>query len=369
MRAWWAVAVATFATTAAWAEPAFEQVNLVSDGVVPGTRTDPNLMNPWGLAHGPTTPWWVANNGTGTATVYDGNGVPQPPANPLVVTIPGATGGQGAPTGEVFYGGNKFIVSDMAGHMGPARFIFAGEDGVITAWSPNVPPTTPPPSRQAFIMFDATADNAVFKGLAIATDCEGETHLYATDFRNARVVVIDDEFNAVDLGDDAFVDRDRKNPLPKGYAPFGIRAFGERIFVTYALQKPDKHDDQAGPGHGFVDEYDLDGNFIRRVASRGALNSPWGLEIAPKAFGRFDDALLVGNFGDGTIQVYERRGGRFEFEDTLSDVNGEPIVINGLWSIARGNDGPAGSSQQLFFSAGINDEKDGLFGFIRRVHH
>jgi len=332
------------------ADPAFEQINLVSDGAVSGTKVDPNLMNPWGLAASPTGPWWVANNATNTATLYDAAGN----ALPLVVSVPGA------PTGEVFNGGNKFVVSDMRGNMGPALFIFAGEDGVVSGWSPKVP------GNAAIVMYDGSDEGDVYKGLAIATDCKGRTRLYATDFHNARVVVLDDEFNEVELGEERFDD----DHLPRGYAPFGIAAFGQRLFVTYAKQDADKHDDVPGLGHGFIDEYDLEGRFIRRVASRGLLNSPWGLAIGPEKFGRFDDDLLVGNFGDGRIHAFaQSHWGDFYFDGTLRDHKGRPIAIDGLWSIKPGNGGTAGSKNDLYFTAGINGEMDGLFGLIRAKHH
>jgi uncharacterized protein (TIGR03118 family) len=295
----------------------------------------------------------VANNATGTATIYDKDGN----SFPLVVHVPGS------PTGQVFHPTSKFVVSDLHGHMAPAVFIFAGEDGTISAWARDVP--APGPSDQAFVMYDGSDEGDVYKGLAIATNRHGRTRLYATDFHNARVVVLDDEFNEVDLGEERF-DDDR---LPRGYAPFGIAAFGQRLFVTYALQDADKHDDVKGPGHGFIDEYDLDGRFIRRVASRGVLNSPWGLAIGPEKFGRFDDDLLVGNFGDGRIHAFAQAyWGPFYFDGTLRDAHGKPIEIDGLWSIAPGSGGLAGSTNDLYFTAGLNDEADGLFGLIRRAH-
>jgi len=338
-------------------EPAFEEVKLVSDQPGHAKFTDHNLVNAWGLARSTNPaakgPWWVANNGSDTATLYVGDGTPQA----LIVSVPGA------PTGQVFYGGDKFVVSDMHGNMGPARFIFAAEDGTISAWSPAVPP--PPPAKQAFVMYDGSDEGDIYKGLAIATDHRGRTRLYATDFHNGRVVVLDDEFNEVELGKHAF----RDHFLPCGYAPFGIAAFGKRIFVTYALQDDDAEDDVPGAGHGFIDEYDLEGRFIRRVASRGPLNWPWGLAIGPRSFGKFDDTLLVGNFGDGKIHSYEQDWwGRFEFEGTLRNQHGRPIVIDGLWSIMPGDDGPAGSSKDLYFTAGPGGEQHGLFGFIARDH-
>jgi uncharacterized protein (TIGR03118 family) len=352
MRSFLSLGVVMLVSGVAAADPAFEQINLVSDGAVPAPHIDANLVNAWGLAAGPTTAWWVANNGSGTATLYDGSGNPQP----LIVNV------AGAPTGLVFYGGDKFIVSDMHGHMGPARFIFANEDGVVQAWSPAVPP--PAPSTTAFIVYSGSDEGDVYKGLAIATDRRGKTRLYVTDFHNGRVVVLDDDFNEVKLHRHAFTDE----RLPCGYAPFGIAAFDSRIFVTYALQDAAKHDDVAGPGHGFIDEYDLEGRFIRRVASRGELNSPWGLTVGPEAFGRFDDALIVGNFGDGRIHAFKQSPwGHFFFDGTLRDKHDRPIVIDGLWSLAPGNGSLAGSVDDLYFTAGPNGEQDGLFGLIRRV--
>jgi uncharacterized protein (TIGR03118 family) len=211
----------------------FEQVNLVSDQPGHAKFTDPNLVNAWGIARSPdpTPPseWWVANNGSNTATLYLGDGT----AESLIVNTPAD------PTGQVFYGGDKFIVSDDKGNTGPARFIFAAESGTISAWSPGVPP--PGPSTQAFVMYDGSDEGDSYKGLALATDCRGKARLYATDFHNNRVVVLDDTFNEVHLGKRAFRDRE----LPRHYAPFGIAAFGDRIFVTYAVQDADAGDDVA----------------------------------------------------------------------------------------------------------------------------
>ena len=345
------VALLMLVASAARAEPAFERVDLVSDGAVVGTRVDANLMNPWGLVHGPETPWWVANNATKTSTIYTGGGVPAA----LVVTVPGS------PTGAVFNDTDKFLV--CASRCSASKFIFAGEDGVITAWAPDVP--RPGPSTQAFVVYDGSAAGSVYKGLAIATSHGRVHHLYATDFHNGRVDVFNERFEKLPPAEGVFDDDD----IPRGYAPFGIAHFGDRIFVTYAKQDADKHDDVKGPGHGFVDEFDLDGFFVRRVASRGRLNSPWGMALGPESFGEFDDALLVGNFGDGRIHGYKLvpPTGRFFYVGALRDTRGEPIAIDGLWSIAVGNDGAAGSSHDLYFTAGLNGEADGLFGFLRRA--
>ena len=356
----WMVAlwVTASASAAIAGEPQFEQVNLVSDQPGHAKFTDPNLINPWGIARSPdpTPPseWWSANNGSNTATLYLGDGT----AESLIVETPVN------PTGQVFYGGDKFIVSDMHGNTGPARFIFAAESGTVSAWSPGVPP--PGPSKQAFVMYDASSAGAILKGLAIATDGKGRTRLYTTDFHNGRVIVLDDEFNEVDLGHHAFEDRDRREPIPCNYAPFGIAALDGHLFVTYAEQDADASDDVAGEGHGFISEYELDGKFVRRVASRGPLNSPWGLTLGPKSFGRFEGELLVGNFGNGKIHGYKKAGDHFFFDGTLRGEHGKPIVIEGLWSLMPGNDGQAGSSKDLYFSSGPGDEAHGLFGFLRR---
>jgi uncharacterized protein (TIGR03118 family) len=357
-------------------EPFFKETDLVSN--IPGRAmfTDPDLKNPWGLAASATSPWWVADNGTGLSTLYNGQGVKQA----LRVTLEGPDPSTpAAPTGEVFNIGqgkpNTFFFAH-GGQTGQAVFMWSTEDGFIEAWNPGVgtPPPPPPvlPSEQAFITVDnstkgcngTTPDcGSVYKGLAIATTSCGDTRIYATDFRNNHVDVFNDNFSPLDLGEDAF-DDDR---LPPGYAPFGIANLEGRIFVTYAKQDEHKHDDLSGRGHGFVDEYDLDGRFVRRVASRGVLDSPWGLAIAPASFGRYAGDLLVGNFGNGHINVFRQEcHGEFRFVDAIEDKHDRPIVIDGLWSIVPGNNGAAGTSDELFFTAGINGEADGLFGKITR---
>jgi uncharacterized protein (TIGR03118 family) len=328
----------------------FVQHNLVSDGAVPADLTDQNLVNAWGLTTGPGRPWWVANNGTGTSTLYDGNTGAKVP---LTVAVPGD------PTGAVFNGGSGFIVSDGMGHSAPSAFMFASEDGTISGWNPAVPP--PPLSTQAFHVVDNSASGAIYKGLAVASTMTGD-FLYATNFNAGTVDVFDSAFNPVTLAG-AFTDDD----LPAGYAPFGIANLGGTLFVTYALQDAFKHDDVAGEGHGFVDAYDTSGHLLHRIASKGKLNSPWGLAMAPATFGKFSNDLLVGNFGDGRIHAFDpkhfdrpsngRRPGR-----TLRAPNGQPIMIDGLWSLAFGNGSAAGPTDTLFFTAGPNDEGDGLFG-------
>jgi uncharacterized protein (TIGR03118 family) len=328
---------------------------LVSDGNVPAAFTDPNLLNGWGVAFNPNGPVWVSDNHTGKSTLYDGTGQPQA----LVVTIPGVGGESGAPTGIVFAGGNDFVVS-MPGATGtvsgPARFIFASEDGTISGWAPNVNVTKA-------ITVPTPATNANYKGLALSGN--GLTHLlYATDFRNNRVDVFDGAFKPV-VKPGAFMDP----MLPRGYAPFGIQAISGDIFVTYAKQDSAGDDEIAGPGFGFVDVYSPDGALLGRLASRGVLNAPWGLALAPLSFGEFGGAILVGNFGDGTINAFDPRNGHWV--GTLRDQSQHRIHVDGLWGIAFGNGVSAQKTNSLFYAAGPNDEENGAYGVIDPVmkHH
>jgi uncharacterized protein (TIGR03118 family) len=322
------------------------ETDLVSD--VPGAAAnlDPNLVNAWGLVAGPSTPWWVADNGTSLSTLYDGNGNPLS----LVVKVPSA------PTGIVFNGGSSFVISH-GGASGPAVFIFSTESGVLRGWNPSVPP--PATSTMTVKTVDRSHLGAVYKGLAMASTAAG-TFLYATDFHNGRVDMFDSNFNLVS-NPGAFVDP----ALPPHYAPFGIQNLGGVLFVTYAQQNKQRHDDVHGPGHGFVDMYDSRGNLLGRVASKGPLNSPWGLAVAPAGFGQFGGDLLIGNFGDGRINAFApQAGGTYQFAGTLARPNGADIVIDGLWALQFGNDGPAGSSNALYFTAGPAEESHGLFGNI-----
>ncbi len=344
----------------------YQQTNLVSDLPNIAKFQDPNLLNPWGLSHGPTTPWWVSDNGAGVSTLYDGNGTPvnplPPGTPPLVVTIPppaGSPAGTTAtPTGNVFNGTSGFVVTEGSAS-GPSRFIFATEDGTISGWNPSVDKT------HAILEVDRSTvgAGAVYKGLAIASLASG-TFIYATNFRFGTVEMFDSSFNLVG----SFTDPKLANtcPLPNQcYAPFGIQNIGGKLFVTFALQNAEKHDDVSGPAHGFVDVFDTSGNLIQRLILHGRLNSPWGLALAPADFGRFGNALLVGNFGDGRINAYDLNTG--EFLGQLRDQANTPITIDDLWALGFGNDANAGLHNELFFTAGINDEADGLFGKITFV--
>jgi uncharacterized protein (TIGR03118 family) len=324
----------------------FRQENLVSDQPGVAALTDPNLVNPWGISHGPNTPIWVSDNGADVSTLYrtdvPGSRVSQVP---LVVHIPG-----GAPTGQVFNDTSAFTVP---GTTQPALFIFAGEDGDLSAWNQAVSPLT------SAVPVGHTADS-VYKGLALVHTSAGP-RLLAANFHENRIDVFNGSFDRV-RSRRAFRDRS----LPAGYAPFNVAAVGNRVLVTYALQDADAGDDVAGPGHGFVDVYTNRGHFVHRFASRGVLNSPWGMTIAPSSFGRFAGALLIGNFGDGRIHAFDPCHGRFL--GTLRGTSGRPLAIDGLWALVVG-DQVAGGTDAVWFSAGPDDEQHGLLGLLRAAGH
>ncbi len=324
----------------------YRVTNLVSDQHGVALVRDPNLVNAWGLAAGPTTFWWSANNGTNTSTLYDGSGARQP----LVVRV------KGAPTGTVFNGGTGFTVTDGT-TTAPALFLFATESGTIRGWSPTVGTTTPPSTR-TFKVVDRSSRGAIYKGLAIASTAQGD-FLYATDFHRDRVDVFDESFHRVRMPD-AFVDPN----VPNRFAPFGIQTIDGDIFVTYAKQDADAEDDVDGRHLGFVDRFDTSGTLLGRVATRGPLNAPWGLALAPYSFGKFGGDLLVGNFGNGRIHAFDlSAAGGPELAGGLRDDDGA-IRIDGLWGLGFGNDANAGPSGTLFFTAGPDDEEHGLFGTI-----
>jgi uncharacterized protein (TIGR03118 family) len=314
----------------------YVRTNLVSD--VPGAAqlVDPNLVNAWGMASAPTSPVWVSAADSGVSTLYRGAaGVTPVSIVPLVVTIPG-----GAPTGQVFNPTSGFMVNGQ-----PAFFIFASESGNITAWNPGL-------GTSAAI--EASTTDAVYKGLALAST-GGSTFLYAANFHAGTIDVFDSSFDPRSVPG-SFTDPN----LPAGYAPFNVQEIEGSLYVTYAKQDADAHDDVSGPGHGFIDEYTPDGALVRRLVSQGRLNSPWGLALAPSDFGRFSGALLVGNFGNGRIHAYDPATGHLL--GTLS-ADRHPIVVDGLWGLRFGN-GVAGNANTLLFTAGPKHESHGLFGAI-----
>lgn len=346
------------ATPAAASPSALRQVNLVSDvsGVAP--LTDPDLVNPWGLSASPGTdqspgsPLWVSDNGTDRSTLYQGATPTTVSKAALVVQVT-----SGAPTGQVFNtDANGFVVRDAAGHSAPARFIFASENGGIDGWNPAVGATGPGASTVTEVAVRNGA-NAVYKGLAIAQASDGHTYLYAANFRSGRVEAYDDTFTPVQLPGGLFVDP----RMPARYAPFNVEELDGKLYVTYARQDSGLKDDIAGRGHGFVDVFTNDGALIRRLVTRGQLDSPWGLALAPAGFGDFGGALLVGNFGNGHINAYDPVRG--VYLGRLRGAHGKPIVIDGLWALHFGN-GNAAKAAELLFSAGPDDETHGLLGKI-----
>lgn len=326
----------------------FQQTNLVSD--VPGlaTTTDPNLVNPWGLSRSATSPWWVADNGTGVSTLYNGAGG----IVPLVVTIPVPPGGTppSSPTGTVFNGGSDFLGD---------RFIFVTEDGTVAGWS----------SGTAAVLRANNSGAAIYKGLALAQN-NGANFLYAANFFANRIDVFDTNYAPVVLGPGAFSDP----TLPAGFAPFNAQTIGNTVWVTFAEQDEEKEDEVAGPGLGYVDAFTPSGKLLFRLQSGSWMNAPWGVALAPPGFFNaggnslvigVTNTLLVGQFGSGQIAQFDLKTG--SFFGLLNDPNGQPLEIDGLWALSFGNGGTAGPTNTLFFTAGIDDEQHGLFGSITPV--
>ncbi len=323
----------------------FTQTNLVSD--IPGVaqRVDSNLVNPWGIVASSNNTIWIANNGTGTSTLYNPNGAKVPPGNPLVVTIPASkTSSEGGnPTGIVFNSTGGFVVSED-NRSGPSFFIFVSEDGVISGWNPQVA------VDHAIVALDHGKREAIYKGAALGRVPGGE-RLFVTNFHEATVEVYDQDFRRIHRAN-SFIDP----TLPAGFAPFGIADINGSIYVTYAKQDAAAEDDVAGPGLGFVNVFDTQGNFMKRLISHDNLNAPWGLALAPQDFGGFGGTLLVGNFGNGVIHAYDPNTGALR--GALSKGDGRPVVIDGLWGLFF-------IDKRLYFTAGIADEAHGLFGVIR----
>lgn len=313
----------------------YKSTILVSNEEDEAPVIDPLLKNAWGIAAGGASgPWWVANNATGTSTLYKGDGTKLP----LEVTVPGA------PTGTVFNGGSSFQLAQGA----PALFLFASEDGTISAWNTGT---------AASVVH--SEDGAIYKGLAIHGDV-----LYSTDFGEGCSV---DAFQG-NFFDNTFAEFDTAggfadHSIPSGYCPFGIQTVGDSIFVTYA--KKDGEDDVPGIGHGFVREFDPDGNLVSKVATRGFLNSPWGVAMAPpEGFGKFSGCLLVGNFGNGKINAYcQSHSGDWHHAGRLREGR-HPLAIDGLWGIGFGNGGQAGPQNVLYFAAGPDEEENGYYGTV-----
>jgi uncharacterized protein (TIGR03118 family) len=344
---------------------------LVSNLAGSAAKQDPILQNAWGIAFSPAgSPFWVNDNATGCSTLYDGTGtkltvlqvstplpggvVPPTACQPNDANNP-SNPTPAAPTGIVWNPSSAFVVP---GTTTQAAFIFATEEGTISAWAGGLNPRD-----HAVLAADESSNGAVYKGLAFAVNATG-AFLFATNFSNGTVdvfgvnggpTVVGGMFPKVTL-DGQFADAD----IPSGYAPFNIVNVDGDLFVTYAKQSADKQDDAAGPGRGFVDVFDTDGHLVRRFESHGRLNSPWAIARASFAFGPFSGKILIGNFGDGRINVFNNDG---TFVDQLEDVHGKALVIDGLWTLTLGG-GAKSSPDTLYFSAGPKDETNGLFGTI-----
>jgi uncharacterized protein (TIGR03118 family) len=327
---------------------------LVADQSGVATATDPNLVNPWGLSRSATSPWWVSDNGTGLATLYDGTGA----AKSLVVTIPTGdpnTSSTGTPTGTVFNGSTGFVLANGK----PASFMFVTEDGTVSAWNGGTSATIEVNTKSA----------SVFKGMALASVPipfgSSSTFMYVADFRKGRIQVYDPSFKHISIFDELF----RDDFLPRGYAPFNIQNIGGELYVTFAKQDGQKHDEVDGSGKGYVDVFSPFGFLLRRFEHNSWLNGPWALAMAPGDFGIYSHDLLVGQFGSGNIAVYDPVSGRFI--DLLRDASNNPIAIDGLWDLSFGSGSTTGSgaATTLYFSAGSDGEQHGLFGTIAPIQN
>lgn len=344
--------------------------NLTSDLPRVAPNTDPVLRNAWGVAFSPAaSPFWIADNASGCSTLYDGTGVkvtaiqvaiplpdnsvPSTACQPAAAQTNPPPPSPAAPTGLVWNPTTTFLVP---GTSIPASFIFDTEDGTLSTWAGTIPDPT-----RAVIAVDNSGSGAVYKGLVTGVNSHG-VFLFASNFNAGTIDVFAPNgsagFRPATTSEipGSFADPS----IPAGYAPFGIQNIDGSLFVTYAQQDAAKHDDVAGPGHGFVDVFDTDGHLLRRFASRGPLNSPWGVARASFAFGRFSGEILVGNFGNGKIHGFDSDG---NFLGTLRDPTGKPIAIDGLWTLTLGG-GRNSDSSTLYFTAGPNDETNGLFGTI-----
>src|SRR6202142_3448060 len=304
----------------------YSQTNLVSNTAGVATTTDPKLLNPWGISILPGQDFWIANNNSGTSTLYDAQGN----KNSLVVTIPGATKNPngncspGCPTGNV--------ANSNGSYFGGGSFIFDTEDGLIASWTG---------ASSAVVTFDNSASGAVYKGLALLNS----TFLLAANFNSGKVDVFDRNFTFTSLSG-SFTDP----KLPAGFAPHGIHVIGNQIYVAYAMQDALKHDAQPGAGLGQVDIFDMNGNYVSTFVAAGAqLNAPWGVVATPATFGTFPNAILVGNFGDGTINAFDTTG---KFLGQLTDSSNKVLVNPGLWDMVFGGGGPSGDPNTLYLTAG-----------------
>jgi uncharacterized protein (TIGR03118 family) len=376
------VALSLFLLPAVTQAQHYKQTNLVSDIASMAPTFDPNLKNPWGLTRSsstptrPGSPFWIANNNSGTSSLYGGTGNAiniftesgGTPGNFITVPPPGfAPGTQSAPTGVVFNGSPTDFLLNKGTPAGlPAAFIFATEDGTISGWNAgaNLATGAKPPSINAVLEVDNSEkggpSGAVYKGMTSA-EIDGHRFLYVTNFRSAKVEVYDTNFKRVHFDDDAFEAED----IPRGFAPFNVQNIGGTLFVTYAKQDAPRHDPVGGAGFGFVELFSPAGKHIGNLEHGDWFNAPWGVVWTTRDFGEFSNTILVGNFRSGWIAAFN--GFTHKFIGFVKNPDDSLMFIDGLWSLTFGNDATAGSANTLFFTAGINNETDGLFGTITPV--
>ncbi len=321
--------------SSAQAQTGYKQTNLVANVAGIAAHTDPQLSNPWGISFLPGQPFWIANNNGGTSTLYDASGN----KNSLVVQIPSASVNPcnpGCPTGTV--------ANSSGADFGGAQFLFDTEDGILVAWSQGTVGVT---------VVDNSPAGAVYKGLALLNNGSGN-FLLAANFRSAKIDVFDRTFKPASLAG-TFTDP----TLPAGFAPHAVHVIGSQVYVAYAMQDADKHDPVNGAGSGVVDIFDVNGNFVKRFTSGGNLNSPWGVAAAPSNFGQFSNAILVGNFGDGTINAFDSAGNAL---GQVTDAGGNVLVNPGLWELMFGQ--TSADANTLYFTAGGADQTQGLFATL-----
>jgi uncharacterized protein (TIGR03118 family) len=354
-----AAALSLFLLPAVTQAQHYKQTNLVSDIAGMAPTFDPNLKNPWGLTRSSTTPtrsgspFWVANNNSGTSTLYTGAGAIIPINGTGTVTVPPPKGSPAGtlstPTGVVFNGSpTDFLIAPGKS----AAFIFATEDGTISGWAGG---------QNAVLVVDnsdnGSANGAVYKG-ATSGEINGNKFLYVTNFRSAKVEVYDTNFKRVHLDEDAF----EAEGVPRGFAPFNVQNIGGTLFVTYAKQDAPRHDPVGGDGLGFVELFSPAGKHIGHLQHGDWFNAPWGVVWTTRDFGEFSNAILVGNFRSGWIAAFN--GFTHKFIGWVRNPDDSLVTIDGLWSLTFGNDATAGPANTLFFTAGINNEQDGLFGTL-----
>lgn len=371
-----AVALAIFPLAA----PAqhYNQTNLVSNvpnefpngATGPEVIFDPSLQNSWGLISSPGSPWWISNNAGGTSTLYSAagnpvnlnagnpglNGTPVPQNGVLVPNAPSQKA-PGSPTSVMFNGiATNFLLAPTA----PAIFMWVTEDGTVSGWNPGVN------RLSAVIEVDNSQkpdakNGAVYKGASIV-EIDGKQFLLAANFRSGHIDIFDSSFHQVRLSEDAFED----NRIPRDFAPFNVQSIGDNIYVTYAKQDAPRHDPVGGEGFGFVDVFSREGRLVARLEHGDYFNAPWGVVAAPQDFGEFSNTILVGQFRGSTIEAFNPVTG--EHIGTVLNPNGSALKIDGLWALRFGHgNAESGAANTLYFTAGPDNETNGLFGTLTPI--